>query len=201
MKKLIFLIFSLVFFQDCFSQELRKVVSKISLAAEEHYYLLSDKKTRQGEYCMLLAGDTIQSGQYTEGKKSGEWRYARKGKTEFIYNFDTGRVVTDTLGKARGVIFSEGSTVFRMLLAMNVVYPVEAQMRKQTGTVLVSLTIDVDGTAKEIVLEKGCGFPILDKEALRAISKIAEEYPWHPAINAEGEKVKTTIVRPVQFVQ
>lgn len=200
MYKIVIIVCFFMLYLPGLSQEVRKIKNQVSLNLFEHFYVLKkDKNVKHGEYYLMIGKDTIQKGTYNSGIKSGDWTFLKKGKTEFIYNCDSGIMVTDTIGKARGVLYSEGSALFDLMVALYVVYPFEAMQKRMAGTVLISFTINTDGTASDFAMEKSCNYPILDKEALWVIIKVATQYPWHPAINPEGEKFKTSIVRPIHF--
>jgi hypothetical protein len=46
----------------------------------------------------------------------------------------------------------------------------------------------------------GCGDAALNNEAMRVIKKVAMESTWYPAINAKGEKISSTIIKPVIYM-
>jgi len=161
--------------------------------------LKSDKKTMHGEYSSIWFKDTVQRGYYTIGKKTGVWRYFSKDSIDFIYNFDTDKVVTDRIGKERKALYSAGDLYFMYLIWVNISYPDEAKESNDQGKVIIEFTIDTDGIAKDFKLKLGCGHPLLNKEGFRVIQKVALENKWYPAINEKGEKIKSTIEKPVTF--
>lgn len=50
-------------------------------------------------------------------------------------------------------------------------YPPEARRRRETGTVLLRLLVDVDGTVTDRRIEQSSGFELLDEAALTALSR------------------------------
>lgn len=50
-------------------------------------------------------------------------------------------------------------------------YPSEARRRRETGTVLLGLLVDVDGTVTDRRIEQSSGFGLLDEAALTALSR------------------------------
>lgn len=160
--------------------------------------LKSDQSVRQGEYKLLLYGSPIQEGFYNNGKKTGIWTF-HDNNTNFSYDFDSGTIVSDTLGTARPALYSEGDVYFFYFLYNEVGYPIEAKEAGRQGKVIIEFTVDIDGTPKDFDLKLGCGTLMLNKEAMRAVIKVASAYPWFPAINEKGEKIKSTVERQVNF--
>lgn len=50
-------------------------------------------------------------------------------------------------------------------------YPPEARRRRETGTVLLGLLVDVDGAVTDRRIEQSSGFELLDEAALTALSR------------------------------
>ena len=185
---------------NCNSQDVIKKNITNDAGLKEIYNLLkSDKKTMHGEYSSIWFKDTVQRGYYTIGKKTGVWRYFSKDSIDFIYNFDTDKVVTDRIGKERKALYSAGDLYFMYLIWVNISYPDEAKESNDQGKVIIEFTVDTDGIAKDFKLKLGCGHPLLNKEGFRVIQKVALENKWYPAINEKGEKIKSTIEKPVTF--
>ena len=85
---------------------------------------------------------------------------------------------------------------FRKYVMMNIKYPIEANMRKNQGKVLVKFIVDWDGKVKNIELIKSSGFKILDKEVVRVIINSPE---WVSAKN-NNICVPQQFILPVEFI-
>jgi periplasmic protein TonB len=70
-------------------------------------------------------------------------------------------------------------------------YTDEAKKAEVEGSVMLKITIDVDGRVVDVVLVRGLGYG-LDEVAIASVKKLK----WKPAIKA-GEMVSTTI--PYKF--
>jgi TonB family protein len=185
---------------NCKSQDLiKKNITNEAGLKESYKVLKSDKKTKHGEYSSIWVRDTVQKGYYTMGKKTGVWRYFSSDSIDFIYNFDTDKVLTDKIGKERNALYSEGDLYYKYLIWVYITYPDEAKEANAQGKVIIEFTVDTDGIAKDFKLKLGCGNPLLNKEGYRVIQKAALENKWYPAINEKGEKTKSTIEKPVTF--
>lgn len=64
----------------------------------------------------------------------------------------------------------------RNLLGNNLVYPKIARRMGWSGEVHVSFLLKMDGTVDEVLIVKSCGFPVLDKSAVKTIEK-ASPFP------------------------
>lgn len=198
MKKLSLLFLLLILASNGFSQELKKV-SKKSPYYSETYYVLKGNKIKHGRYVMMSEGDTIKSGFYTNDKKTGNWRYYIGKDLEFVYDYDLNKIVSDTPGKARTALFSEGFSYFLISLASNLKYPAQAVEKAQTGSVEISFKVEVDGSVSDFIVYTGCGNNDLNEEALRVVEKVARQAAWYPAINFKGIPVSSTVTRIVNF--
>ncbi len=94
---------------------------------------------------------------------------------------------------------SEGPDTWhaRVLGRLNAVktYPASARARRQQGTVLVRFTVDRRGQVLGAALEKGCGFALLDREALALPRRTSPLPP--PPDDVPGERIE--LVVPVEF--
>lgn len=185
------------------SQELKKVTKTLAMDFVENFYVLkNDTKIKQGVYSLVIFDDTIRNGLYDNDRKSGIWKYyfLKNTTVEFIFDFDRNMVLSDTLGKERSALYSEGHEYFAYLAAINTKYPREAAEAGHSGRVLISFTVKSDGSVSDFGLELGCGDAALNSEAMRVIKKVAMENTWYPAINARGEKISSTIIKPVIYM-
>ena len=199
-NKFILVIFLISACLNSFSQDIVKKSISLGPGLREVFYVLkSDKSTRHGEYSLILNKDTIQKGFYCNGKKSGIWIYPGDAEKGFTYSFDSCSVLSDTIGKDRNALYSEGYMYFQYLLYSNLQYPIEAAEAGLQGKVIIEFTIDTEGCPKDFLLKIGCGSLILNDEAMRVVKQTVLANPWYPAINDRGEKVKSTLEREVNF--
>jgi TonB family protein len=84
---------------------------------------------------------------------------------------------------------------FRIFIAMQIRYPVEAQMKNYQGRVYIRFIVDWDGKVKNVAVHKTSGYKILDEEALRVVRKSPD---WIPAKN-NSICVAQQFVIPVLF--
>jgi len=81
----------------------------------------------------------------------------------------------------------------RMLSGAPPSYPRESRRHRETGTVVLALTLDVDGSVAAISVAQSSGFQRLDEAALRAVRK----WRWAPTTrNGQAVKVKGLVEIP-----
>jgi len=145
-------------------------------------------------------GSIIQKGDFTNDNKTGNWYYYQNmDKIEFIFNFDSLKIISDSIGKERIPIYSEGIIYFNYLIGKYLNYPIEDADDGKSGYVQISFSINADGTLGDFEVYSGCGDISLNNEALRVVKKAAEEHQWFPMINAKGEKVNSKAIGTVNF--
>ncbi|SCW68951.1 outer membrane transport energization protein TonB (TC 2.C.1.1.1) [Sphingobium faniae] len=74
-------------------------------------------------------------------------------------------------------------------------YPVESRRKHEQGTVLLSLTLDVDGSVESIVIAQSSGFKRLDDAARDAV----RGWRWKPTIR-DGQPARVRGVVEIPFV-
>ena len=84
-------------------------------------------------------------------------------------------------------------TMPRAIFAPNPEYTEQARKKKINGTVLLSLTVTVDGTTRDIKLVKGVGYG-LDEKAVEAVSR----WKFTPALK-DGQPIEKEISVEVDF--
>lgn len=200
MKLNFFLLILFISYYTCFSQELKKIKVDNGMLSEVYYVLKSNKTIRHGSYELKIFNEIGQKGQYTNGEKSGDWHYYEMSPNfEFIYNFDSTKIVSDKEGMERPALYSEGYKFFNYLIISSIKYPTEAINENMFGTVWVSFSIDANGAPSDFIVSSGFVGKPLEEEALRVVKKAAMEHFWFPAINAKGEKDKFSLKWPVSF--
>jgi TonB family protein len=90
--------------------------------------------------------------------------------------------------------FPEGQQAFSKFLAKNLRYPKQAKDAQIQGRVIVSFSVDVEGSLSDIKVLKGIGGGC-DEEVIRVL-KLSPK--WEPALN-NGKKVKVQQTLPVNF--
>jgi len=193
--------FFLLIIGSCYSQELKKKYREIDYPLSESYHVLkSDKKIKHGEYVLKLNDLEIQKGNFTNNQKTGDWYYfIGNNSAEFIYNFDLQKIVSDTLGKARPAVYSQGSMYFSYLVSKDLDASIMDPLLGSTHVLKTSFVVHTDGTLSDFEILLGCGQPAANNELLRAVRKAAEEHPWFPAINEKGERVKATFIWSMRY--
>jgi hypothetical protein len=201
MIKYLLLLILLLFSNNCYSQQLKKKTSGKNLGniKKVYYVLKSNDNIKQGDYFMIAGIDTIQKGAYVNNQKSGIWNYYIGKRGEFIFDFNKHCILSDTIGKARDPLYSEGSILFNYLIWDEFDIPDEVKLLGLKGSTTIGFVVDIDGTPKDFELERGCGNLTINNESLRVIKKIALMYPWYPAIDNNGEKIKSRISRSINF--
>jgi TonB family C-terminal domain len=83
----------------------------------------------------------------------------------------------------------------RILFSAPPSYPRESRRQREEGTVLLALTLDVDGSVAAISVAQSSGFYRLDEAALRAVRK----WRWAPTIR-RGQAVKVKGLVEIPFI-
>ncbi|HWV12666.1 MAG TPA: energy transducer TonB [Sphingobium sp.] len=74
-------------------------------------------------------------------------------------------------------------------------YPIESRRKREQGTVLLSLTLGIDGAVESLTIAQSSGFPRLDSAARDAV----KGWRWKPTIR-DGQPVKVKGVVEIPFV-
>ena len=74
-------------------------------------------------------------------------------------------------------------------------YPVECRRRREQGTVVLALTLDLEGVVSAISIARSSGFSRLDDAALRAVRK----WRWAPTMR-DGQPVMVKGLVEIPFV-
>lgn len=219
-----------------------KKVTKDSLSYREKYEVLkTNPNIKQGKYTLSVRSSgkilttgfyrnnlkdgvwheynlkdyVIVEGQYTNGRKTGEWKYYGKlWKLMNTFDFDSnrltfhqpthddsvhvyrvlqGRDTTSTL-MDRPPIYLGSDILFRSLL-YNLRYPAEAVRKKISGRVVIGFTIDEKGHTRDYRVVTPLGYGC-DEEALRVVKLIPED--WVAGVN-NGRNVAVVMNLPVAF--
>lgn len=169
-----------------------------------------NKQTKQKEGLYLKVdmntGDTLVTGQYSNDKKTGKWRFAYKKDIYFEYDFKENRIsrTSASIQAVDTFIIKEGTEEYTLskvdtpplflgyknefgaLLTKSIRLPLSVMEKHVTGTAVVSFAIDEHGLMKDVqseaVLDKE-----LDREIVRRITEVGGE--WLPAVK-DGQPVK-----------
>jgi len=90
--------------------------------------------------------------------------------------------------------FPGGIEELQKYLASNITYPKKARLNKEEGTVYITFIVDKSGAIRDAKILRGVS-PILDKEAIRVVSKMPD---WKPGMQ-EGEVVNVQYNIPIKF--
>lgn len=93
----------------------------------------------------------------------------------------------------RGADFEGGNQGWMMYLMRNLTYPLAAQNRQITGTVVVQFVVDKKGKVSEVMAISGP--EMLQKEGIRLIKHSPR---WIPAMK-DGEKVRSYKTQQIIF--
>ncbi len=104
---------------------------------------------------------------------------------------DTGKIYTSV---EKAPQFPGGMQGFYNYLSTNIVYPVEARLKNQHGRVLITMTVEKDGSLTNIKVVRSVS-PSVDKEAVRAMSTCPK---WIPATQ-NGVPVRVLYTVPIEF--
>ncbi len=96
--------------------------------------------------------------------------------------------------QTRSAGYKYGDFELMEYISANIEYPKEARQLGYSGTVIIQLTIDKNGKAKDVIVLKGV-HSSLDNEALRVINTISD---WVAGLH-EGQPYDKTIAIPVRF--
>lgn len=73
-------------------------------------------------------------------------------------------------------------------------YPRRARLRNQQGTVMLGVSVGVDGRPRDILIKRSSGYDVLDMAALSAVRR----WKFVPARRG-GEHVEASLVIPIEF--
>ncbi|GLV24457.1 hypothetical protein TomTYG45_08980 [Sphingobium sp. TomTYG45] len=74
-------------------------------------------------------------------------------------------------------------------------YPIESRRKREQGTVILSLTLGVDGAVESLTIAQSSGFSRLDVAAREAV----RSWRWKPMIR-DGQPVRVKGVVEIPFV-
>jgi TonB family protein len=147
----------------------------------------------------------MQEGNYKDGLKEGLWKgnYISR-KYSFEEQYEANKLISGTStveGKTYTYItlmqppqFKAGINEFYGYLGRSVKYPIDAAKANITGTVILSFTIEKDGTPTNIEIKKSV-HPSLDEEAKRVLRYSPK---WIPATQ-RGLPVSVKYTIPIKF--
>jgi TonB family protein len=159
-------------------------------------------------------GDTLKKGYFSDSIQAGIWTIYARNKTKYSYNFENNSVSGYQWDEdeIREVDLNTENGIIRILLdnpalpkteiGLNnqvyehVKYPPAARDSGVSGQVIVSVTVNADGTSEEPTI-KFSVYPSLDEESLRVIRHMSNN--WIPA-SYNGENVRTENLIPINFV-
>jgi len=163
-----------------------------------------------------LNGTLISTGVYKADQQVGEWNfYNKKGVLEQIYDFTDQKLVyslSDEPGKEqkssvlidneykevildRPPLFVGGTEMVGKAITFGVRIPHEAFELRQTGKVVISVSINEKGEVTGYDIIKSYGYGV-DEEFLRVVKTLKH---WLPAIY-QGKEIATKIIIPYKLI-
>ena len=92
--------------------------------------------------------------------------------------------------------FPGGDEAMMKFIKDSLIYPEEAQAKKEEGMVYIQFKIDAEGYLGNFIVLQGVS-ESLDEEALRVVSSFPKK--WNPYMFA-GEYKESTFIVPIRFV-
>ncbi|MFB6340205.1 hypothetical protein ACE1ET_00705 [Saccharicrinis sp. FJH62] len=194
----------IIFFFNFFESAGQKIKHKTTrdLFTIEQYSVDKKTKLKQGKYLKLNieTKDTLVSGYYVSGKRTGIWDYyGFVGEVYYSYDYDNDSIVyeCDVLSHIDSFFIDVGDNVFDLqvvdrpaivegalvdlntdILKILIIDPFESLTIKN-DFIMAALTIDKKGDMVKVDLVKGLNEK-LDKDILNSLNRI--ETKWLPAI-------------------
>jgi len=157
------------------------------------------------DYSIVDKDSLIEEGNYKEGFKDGVWngKYA-SGKSSYVETYNATKFVSGvtTVGDQtieytileKAPEFKGGVNKFYKYLANTIRYPRDAAKNNVTGTVILSFTIEKDGTPTNIEVKRSV-YKSVNEEAIRVIKSSPR---WTPATQ-RGLPVRVKYNIPITF--
>ena len=142
-----------------------------------------------------LEGSFIQY--YPDGQLRREEFYA-EGECTGGKLYDMNGVELPHQPYERPAAFKGGTQHFIQLIKDNIRYTRQDVVNGEEGRVVVSFTIDTDGTMIDINVRKSKN-EVLSNKALKSLAKVAKKYKWTPFFQ-DGEFKKTKMNLPINFI-
>ena len=168
---------------------------------EVFYVLSKNNSIKQGDYTRYLNRRMIESGKFTDNRRSGVWIFYEYDNSVYLkYDYDNDSVLFftpkgDISGLDRPPIYLGSPYEARSIVVKNLQYPLFAAENGISGKVLVDIFIDKYGKVYDYKVQKSI-YPLLDYEALRVVGMIPQT--WLPAIK-NGKPIASKSTFPVNF--
>lgn len=114
-----------------------------------------------------------------------------KGQSAAVAKIDSNRVFTSV---EQAPAFPGGFEAFYNYLGQNIRYPADARAKQEQGRVIVTMTVEKDGSLTDVKVVRGVSAS-LDQEAIRVISASPR---WSPGIQ-NGRPVRVQYTIPISF--
>ncbi|MFD0766422.1 TonB family protein [Mucilaginibacter lutimaris] len=186
------------------------VASSSSLLVQGYYH----ENQKDSVWTYYSASKVVAQGQYKDGKKVGVWIGYTRGFSRLEYNFDTNELanyVPTMLDSAqqfnvikpagldtvldRAPIYINGIATLNRVIQETIRYLSLALSERKQGEVIVTFTIDENGSPGNYTVKKKVGFG-MDDAALNAVQKVNGE--WVPAV-IKGKRVAVECEIPILF--
>ncbi|RYE28562.1 MAG: TonB family protein [Sphingobacteriaceae bacterium] len=147
-----------------------------------------------------------EQGDVKDGKRNGSWKgVMRKNKIAYTEDYLDGKFIKGTSSDENGNTqnytvkealpsFKGGERAFGNYLGQNIRYPATAKNSNIQGRVILSFTIEKDGSLTDIRILKNVNYDI-DAEAYRVMKQSPK---WNPGLQ-HGVPVKVAYTMPINF--
>lgn len=183
--------------------QLKEKTKKNGDIIEKYHVLRKHKKIKHGLYIKYLKDRIIVCGYYDNNEKTGIWRYFDGlMRVQLEYDYDKQKVISflsfqDTTHYAQPPLLLGSTMELKYRLKKLIKYPKDAWLAGYAGEVVVGLKIDTAGHIYDYTIEKSC-YESLDREALRVVKEVVDDYRWLAAIK-DDKFVNSTYLIPIRF--
>jgi TonB family protein len=94
--------------------------------------------------------------------------------------------------------FEGGTKNFRRILEKELIYPKKAVKTNIEGMIFLQFEVNQEGKIENIKIIKDLGYETGEAN-VKALEKVAQNYTWKPAKNAQGQAVRVKKVIPIKF--
>jgi protein TonB len=200
--------YDLIYKNKADTQQVRVVRYSVNgtVLFECNYKPYAPKKVLNGPYKIFYEGIIRSERNYKDDKLNGIYNiFWANGRLKKSAAYENGRFVNQNCYTKEGAdttcfedeiaaSFPGGNDSLRRWIFRNFYYPELAYDKGIQGTVQVSFTIAKDGAVEDVSILKSI-HPLLDKEAIRLVSKMPK---WIPA-KQEDRAVKSFLTIPIVF--
>lgn len=180
--------------------------SKDTLCYTEKYYVLaSDSKTKHGSYALYLKEYAIEQGQYTNGKRTGIWKfYTIENEVELMYDYDNNKPlkILPHIGHKYSedtypAIFLGSPLHIRHYICTKTSYPAKERGEFQNCQIDVALHINSKGEFTGYHIKR-FSKEDFNNSVINAMKKIPKDWRWLPA-RQNGKNIDSEYIISIVF--